>query len=121
MLVLAVLAEAFAVVADNDNQRRLIKGGAFQPAEKLADVGIGEFYFAVVAAPAMARRVGLGRRVRIVRIVKMDPGEKRTAPVCLQPSDRLANNLSRRKLPVRRGRAQLAVPGLGDRILRLRP
>ena len=72
----AVLAEALAVVAEQDDQRFLVQAALPQAVEQPADLRVGRRDLAVVrVAQTAAER--LRRRVRLVGVVVVHPEESR--------------------------------------------
>ena len=71
--LLAVLAEALAVIARDDDQRgtRLAR----QAAEKRRERGVGPGHFAEIGIRRKLRRPFCGGLIGCVRIVEMHPGE----------------------------------------------
>ena len=73
VLLLAVVAEAFAVIREQDDRRSVVELMRFQIPDQLADDLVAVRHFAVV------RRVlgePLRRRVRLVRFVEMQEEER---------------------------------------------
>ena len=75
---LVVIAEALAVVREQDDDRvGLVSGGA-EPVEHAPHLSVGEGDLAVVGMPRKAIEIRRRGRVRRVRIVEMQPGKERT-------------------------------------------
>ena len=75
MLRFAVIAETFAVVG-NDDDRTRASHGLLERLEQSPELLVHRRDFAKVRLTRVLRAVRLGRRVRRVRIVVMDPQEE---------------------------------------------
>src|ERR1019366_4713300 len=73
--VFSVLAEALAVVADNNNDCVLVGAGLLESGDEVAEREVGVGDLAVVEVLRVLLRKGRGRFVRIVGIEEMDPHE----------------------------------------------
>jgi hypothetical protein len=101
MLLLAVFAQRFAVVAHDDNHGVLQATAAGEKVDEPADLRVGGGDLSVVGALERRRKtraIGLGRHVRAVRIVEVDPGEKRLIAFAGQPGQRVVDDLRARPL-----------------------
>ena len=76
---LAVIAEALAVVAHDDDHRAVEEVLRVELRDEAADLRVDERDLAVVRMPGVARLERLGRIVRGVRVVEMHPGEERAS------------------------------------------
>jgi hypothetical protein len=74
--VLAVITERLAVISDHDDQRAIQKAPPVEGDQDARDLRIDECDRTQVRHALVHRAVWLGRRVRSVRIVEMDPREK---------------------------------------------
>ena len=92
---LAVLAERFAVIAGDDDDRV----AAIDRREQARHLRVDVRDLAVVRL-----RIRRRRRVRRVRIVEMHPGEERARVVLPQPRQRAVDDLARRGARLRRFR-----------------
>ena len=70
---LFVLAESFTMIRRHDEQRLCLQAETIERLIQLTDERIGVCDLAVVRPVAIARRIGLGRFVRIVRLVQVNP------------------------------------------------
>src|ERR1019366_3426155 len=77
--VFSVLAQAFAVVTNNNNDGVLVGAGLLESGDEVAERGVGVGDLAVVKVLRVLLRKGRGRLVRIVGIEKMDPHEARSS------------------------------------------
>ena len=73
VLIFAMLAEGFAMIAEHDDQRRIIKTILLEPRDQTAEFMVGISDLAVVEMAAIFAAKRLGRIVRAVRVVKMEP------------------------------------------------
>ena len=80
MTALHVLTERLAVIAQGDHQGSIGKPFRIEPVEEPLDLGIHEGDLAVIGG-GTTFGVGRGRRIRMVRIVVVDPGEEGFVPV----------------------------------------
>ncbi len=94
---LAVLAEGFTVVADDDQQRFVFHSRTGQPFIKAFDLRIHEGDFAVIC-----RREFRWWAVRAVGVEKMDPAEERVFLVGVQPCDGAVGDDVGRTFPMQR-------------------
>ena len=94
VLVFAVFAERFAVIAKGDDQRRIIKMVLLEPCHQVSEFVIRVGDLAIVEMAAVLGAVGLRRIVGAMRIVKMQPEKKRTARSFLQPCDGMRHALA---------------------------
>jgi hypothetical protein len=76
---LAMFAEALAMVAEDNDERRVAGRDVGHRPEQAADLGVGVGHFAVVGVAAGPGQGVGGRRVWRVRIVEMHPQEVRPA------------------------------------------
>src|SRR5258708_3031098 len=95
MLTLAVLPQRFAVVAEHDDQAPVIKLIALEPGDQASEFVIGVSNLPVIQMPLILRVVRRGWIVGAVRIIKVQPKEKRSLMICLQPSQRPSYTLFR--------------------------
>src|ERR1700735_2804096 len=95
MGVLAMLAETLAVIRQHGDQRLIRRPPANSVKEpaKLV-VGIGDL--SVIQALFVLLPIRRRRLVRRVRIVNMDPKEKRLAGLSFQPKEGMVDGVSRR-------------------------
>src|SRR5713226_9178112 len=87
MLIFAVLPERLAMIAECDDQRRIIKVVLFEPCHQVTELVIRVGDLAIVEVAAVLGAVGFWRIVGAVRVVKMQPKKKRASRSCLQPLD----------------------------------
>ena len=87
VLVFAVFAERLAVIAEGDDQRRIIETVLLEPRHQVSEFVIGIGNLAIVEVAGVFGAVGLRRIVGAVRIVKMQPEKKRASRSSLQPCD----------------------------------
>ncbi len=76
VLVLAVLAEPFAVVRQEDDEGAVVEALLLQEPEEGPDDRVGRRDLAVVGTSRVARREGLRRRVGGVRLVEVEDGQE---------------------------------------------
>src|SRR5690242_18650521 len=76
VLRFAVIAESFAVIAAENNERFVVEPALLQFVEKLADIKIGGGDLAVIRARRVFRFERLDRLVRRVRLEEMKEEEK---------------------------------------------
>ena len=88
---LAVLAERFAVIGGEDEQRVVADAEARQRPVEASDQLVGPGDFAVVRALGVSRGIGFGWFVRRVRIVEMHPRKRPLAPVAFEPCRRVGD------------------------------
>ena len=101
VLLLAVFAERFAVVADDDNHGVRQAAAAGEKVDQPADLRVRGGDLPVVRAferRRKARTIGLGRHVGTVRIVEVHPCEKRLVACAGQPGQRMVDHLAARTL-----------------------
>ena len=101
VLLLAVFAQRFAVVAHDDNHGVRQAAAAGEKVDEPADLRVGGGDLSVVRPlerRRKARAIGLGRHVRAVRIVEMHPREKRLVAFAGQPGQRVVDHLAARAL-----------------------
>ena len=96
MLVLAVVAEALAVVGEKNDERAVVEAARLQKRDEAPHDLVGGRDLAVVGALRVAALEGLRRLVRRVRLVEMEEGEHGLAGRSpgdpgLQPALRLAS------------------------------
>jgi hypothetical protein len=91
--VLTVIAEALAVVAQDRDHRAVQQIPLPEERDDPADLGVGEGDFAAVRMSGVLGLVGLGRIVRRVRVVQVDPREERPALRLVDPRQRLVDDL----------------------------
>jgi hypothetical protein len=89
MHVLAVLAQAFAVVRRDDDERVASPAPAVERVEKAPHELVREGDLSVVRPVGVAGRVRLGRLVGVVGIVEVEPREEARRRPLLEPGDRL--------------------------------
>jgi len=90
---LAVVAQALAVIAHHDDDRLLVEPASAQQVEHAPDLAVGKRHLTVVRVPLVARRERLGRAVRRVRIVEVNPREERRVPGPVDPRQGLVHHL----------------------------
>ena len=91
---LAVIAQAFAVVGREHEQRTIEQASLFERLPELADQCVGKRDRAIVGAACKCRLVRLWRPVRVVRVIEVEPKEERPAARALvEPPDRLRHGL----------------------------
>ena len=76
MRVLAVLAQALAVIAGHDDERGVERAALPQRVDDTSDLGIGVGNFAVIGVAVGFREILRWRFVRSVRVVEVDPHER---------------------------------------------
>ncbi len=76
VLGFAVIAEAFAVVRDNGDERAVELAGLLERGDERRDAAVDVRDFAVVRRRGESCAERRGRFVGRVRVVQMDPGEK---------------------------------------------
>src|SRR5262245_48708172 len=92
-----MIAEAFAMVGDDDDERAIESTGLVERADQLRDAAVDVRDLAVVRRGLETRAERRRRVVRCVRVVEMNPGKKRlTARV--QPLPRRAGYLAAQAL-----------------------
>ena len=69
----SVLAQAFAMIAAQDDQSVAVQAFCFKKADQASDLRIGKSNFAIVRTIFVFRVIRRGRTIRIVRIVQMHP------------------------------------------------
>ena len=82
---LAVIAEPFAVITGDGDDRARGAARRIQPLQDAADLRVRERDFPVVRVSLGLLQELLWRIVRRVRVVEMDPREERTGIVALEP------------------------------------
>src|SRR5208283_3389430 len=87
VLVFTVFSQRLAVIAERDDERRIIKMILLEPGDEVAEFVIGVGYCAIVGMVGVFGTVGLRRFIRAVRIVKMQPQKKRSPRSFVQPRD----------------------------------
>ena len=102
-----MVAEALAVVADDDNHRAVVEAERLELGDDAADLAVGEGNLAVVRVSLVTRRERLGRVVGRVRVVEVDPGEERRALRVPNPRQGLVHDLVAGPLDVRQRHAAL--------------
>ncbi len=111
MLVLAVVAEALAVVGEQDDERLVVDPQLLEPRDEAADDGVGGGDVAVVLV-GVARGEGLGRRVRGVGLVEVEEEEELPLGDAVQPAARQAQGLAARALLAAQRGAALGFDGV---------
>ncbi len=86
VLVLAVIAEAFAVIGEKDDRRGVVEAFRSQKPEQLAEVLVGVLDLAVVGAGG--GEFGRGR-IRRVRLVGVDEQKELRRRLTSEPADRV--------------------------------
>ncbi len=81
----AVLAQRFSVIAEHDDRGAVIKPVLLEPGDQASQFVVGVGDFAVIGMRAVLRTKRLRRIVRTVRIIQMQPEEKRPSRGFLQP------------------------------------
>ena len=84
VLLLAVLAEAFAMVGKQDDQGFIVDALALQIVDEITDDAIGVGDLAIVMIPVGAE-VWLGRSVGSVRVVEVEEKEEGLARLSVEP------------------------------------
>src|SRR5712692_1346897 len=84
-MVLVVLAQAFTVVGDRDDHGPIEPGPILKRFHEPADLQVDECDFTVVGMSAEAHLERRRGRIWCVRIVEMNPAEKRT--VACEPGE----------------------------------
>ena len=93
MITLAVLAERFAVITGDDHKGVFQELLAVERIEQATNLRVGVRDLADVQVAAVARRKGLGRLIRPVRIVQVRPQEEWGIADLVDPPDGLAHDL----------------------------
>src|SRR5271170_6976458 len=93
VLILAMLPEGLAVIAEGDDQRRIVEAVLFEPSHQVAEFVIGVGNLAIVGVIAVLRPVRFRRIVRTMRIVKMQPEKKRPSWSFFQPRNGMRHAL----------------------------
>ena len=91
VLLLAVLAEHLAVIANHDHQRLGEPPARGQGVEQAADLCVGRRHFGVIRTVhrgGKARAIGFGSLVRRVRIVQVHEREERPIAILCNPCER---------------------------------
>ena len=94
MLVLAVLAQALAVVRGDDHQRRVAQSRTVDPVQQALELAVRVRDLARVEVAREALGEGRGRIVGRVGIEHMDPNEEGRAPRRVQPFQRPVHDLA---------------------------
>ena len=81
------------MVAHDDDDRAVVDAELLQLRDDAGDLAVGEGNLAVVGVPLVPRGERLGRVVRRVRVVQVDPGEERPAFGAVDPRERLVDRL----------------------------
>src|SRR5438445_3444946 len=76
---LAMLAEALPVIADDHDDRAIQQSPFVQERQHAAELRVDKRNFAEVRIGGIDRPVRLGRLVRRVRVVEVEPGEEASA------------------------------------------
>src|SRR5258708_27860253 len=95
VLMLAVLCESFAVIAHEQNQAAIINLITFEPLDQAAEFMVGISNLSVVEVALILAAVRLGRIIRAMRIVQMQPKEKWPPRILAEPLNRMVHALPR--------------------------
>jgi hypothetical protein len=90
---LVVLAEALAVVGSDDERRVVSQPERAERVLEAAEELVGPGHLSVVGTARVARRVGFGRLVGVVRLVEVEPEKHATAGLFAEPLDRLSDRV----------------------------
>ena len=104
---LAMLSEALAVVADDHHKAPIEDPVAAQPFDEIPEAGIHVRNLPVVALSLQWVVGRLGRRVRVVRVVVMDPEKEPRGFSLIEPLEDVAVDLAGGPLGPLRDRRQL--------------
>src|SRR5229473_6392542 len=91
---LAMLAESFAVVAGDNDQRPVIYSFGFQIGDDASYLRIHEGNSTIVRMAAIFLQIRRRRVVRMVRVVKMDPQEEGLLPLAIEPAERAIHDFA---------------------------
>ena len=94
VLIFAVLAQRFSVIAGRHNQRRFIELVLLEPCDQLSKFMVGICDLTVVQMLSIFGTIRIRRIVWTVRIIEMQPKKKWAARSLLQPRERVRNTLS---------------------------
>src|SRR5882724_10740615 len=86
-MLFPVFSEGLAMICHDGNQGSIEETTGSQRGNQLSDNGVGVSNFPIVGLRLIPRSIGLGRGVGIMRIVKMNPKEKRAARLLIQPGE----------------------------------
>ncbi len=95
MLVFAMLAQRFAMVAQEQNQTLLVELVPLEPSDQTAEFMIGIGDLSVIQMPSILAPIRFRRIVGAVRIVQMEPEEERSPRILLQPRQGVIHAFSR--------------------------
>ncbi len=95
---LAMIPEALPVIAHDDEDRAVVDAERLQLRDEAPDLAVGKGNLAVIRTFLVARRERLGRPVRRVRIVQVNPGKERRALGFPNPRQGLVHHLVGRPL-----------------------
>jgi hypothetical protein len=98
--LLAMIAEAFAVVAHDYDDRAIEEVVCVQVRDDAAHLRVGEGNLCIVRAAAQTGGVRFRRFVRRVRIVQVEPAEEARAACAVEPPQCLVHDFVRRPLDV---------------------
>ena len=94
VLVFAMFPKRLAVIAECDDQRRIIKAVLLEPCHQVSELVIRVSDLTIVEVAAVFRAVGFRRIVWAVRVVKVQPEKKWASRSLLQPGDGMRYALS---------------------------
>jgi len=99
---LTMFAQAFAMIADQNNNGFFFESIGFQPLRKAANLLIHEGNFSIVKADRrgiiVPGKIRFRRLVWEMRIIKMNPGKKRLPLILFEPAQSRVNHLITRPL-----------------------
>src|SRR6185437_6196661 len=88
----SVFAEGLSMIGHDSNERAVIKSLGAQGGKQVSDRGVNVGDFSVIGKGGIALRVRRRWIVGIMRVVKMDPQEKRPLRCVSQPAQGMTNN-----------------------------
>src|SRR5260370_11641259 len=96
----AVLSKGFAVIAEEDDQGIVIEavGGLLEPGEEPSQLAVRVGDFALIGLLRVLRAERFGRVIRTVRVVEMEPEEKRLIWMSFKPANGVVHALFRAAL-----------------------
>src|SRR6267143_1201134 len=115
VLSFTVLSKGFAVVAEEDDQGIVIEtvGGLLEPGKQPTQLAVRVGDFALIGLLRVLRAERFGRVIRTVRVVEMEPEEKRLILVSLQPANSVVHTLFRTTLDEAEILLKELLPGKG--------
>ena len=111
MRVFVVLAQAFAVISDHDDERALVSSRVLQIRDEVGERRIGVGDFAIVKMIFVSPRVRRGWLVGIMGIVQMHPNEMRSGRMRFHPGLRVLDDVHSAPLDSSPARLRLRVLG----------